>query len=580
MFHTTIKQEGIGTRMKFSNMKMGAKFNLLITGIIVFLTIIIGTVSYFLISKAMEQVYTERVQVVSQLGYQWLEENYEGNWLIKDGQLYKGSTRINGNYEILDKIGEITNGAVTIFQGDTRVATNIIDNGQRAIDTKADPEVIEVVLKNDKEYIGKADILGETHLTMYKPLKNKDGETIGMWLVGPKIKMIQDTVFKLIGVIIGVILVSGIVAIIVSMFMTKAIVRPIKLINTQLKDISEGEGDLTRELSVNSKDEIGELASSFNSMLQSLRKMIEQISKTSEQVATSSEQLTASADETSQATNQVVVSIQEIAQGADNQEKNVVESSTAIKEMAIGIQQVADTTSTVSELAMDTNKEAQAGNSSIQKSIQQMNIINTSVKASADVIRQLGEQSIEIGQITEAITDIAEQTNLLALNAAIESARAGEHGKGFAVVADEVRKLAEQSKESADQITNLINQIQKDTSKAVDMMDKGTEEVSLGVDVVTDIGKVFNKILTSIEEVTSQIQEVSAVTEEISSGTQQVSASMEQMANISQNANRNTQHVASISEEQMASMREITSAAGSLSEMAESLQDLVRKFKI
>ncbi|WP_010093556.1 methyl-accepting chemotaxis protein [Ornithinibacillus scapharcae] len=567
-------------KTKPKNLKIGMKINLFVTAIIVVLTLIIGVVSYFQITKSMEKVFEDRVRMSSELSLNWFNTAIKGDWAIINGDLYKGTVRMNDNHGIMESIGDLTGGAATIFQGDTRVATNVIDGEERATGTKADPRVLETVLKNGNEYIGKTDIVGVEHLTMYTPLKDKNGNVIGMWLIGPRIDSINSTITSLFTNLGVVIIISGIIAIVFSILFTRTIVRPILAINKQLKDISEGEGDLTKELQVKSKDEVGDLANSFNHMLGSLRDMIRQVGSTSDQVAAASEELTASAEETSQATGLVASSIQEVASGAEFQEKSAMESSEAMKELATGIQQVVETTSSVSELANETNQEANAGYQSIQDAITQMNSINDSVVDSAAVIKKLGDHSIKIGNIIEVITDIAEQTNLLALNAAIESARAGEHGKGFAVVADEVRKLAEQSKNSADEIAGLISQIQADTSNAVQLMDKGTKETTVGIDVVNNVGSGFQRILDSIGNVTNQIQEVSAVTEEMSAGIEQVNASLEEMARISQDSTSNSQQVAASSEEQMASMEEITASAESLSQMAEDLQKLVNRFKV
>lgn len=573
-------RKGKYEKMKIKNLKIKSKINLMIIVIILFLSIIIGCVTYFQVNKAMQDVFSDRVRVVSGLGYNWLDETYKGDWAIRDGDLYKGEVKINDNNELLDKMGEVTGGIANIFQGDTTVATNVIVDGERRTGQKADSSISEVVLNTEDTYVGEADIAGQKYLTMYKPIKDINGNTIGMWMVGPKIKVINDTVHSLLTMLIIVMLISGIMAIIYSVFFSRTIVRPIQIINKQLKEISDGEGDLTKELSVHSQDEVGELAHSFNRMIGSLRKMIGQIGSTSDQVAASSEELTASAEQTSRATSHIASSIQEVASGAEIQGQGAMEGSQAMKEMAIGMQQVAVTTSSVSELAAETNNEANLGNESIQKAIRQMNVIHASVSDSATVIKNLGEQSDKIGTITEVITRIADQTNLLALNAAIEAARAGEHGKGFAVVAEEVRKLAEQSKDSADQIASLISHIQVDTTQAVDLMNKGSVETSLGMDVIHETSEGFQKILRSIEEVTTQIQEVSALTEEMSASIEQVNASMEEMARISQSSANNTQNVASAAEEQMASMEEITASAASLSKMAENLQVLVNRFKL
>lgn len=565
---------------KFKGIKIGTKFTLFVIAVILFLSITIGIVAMYQIEKVMTKVYTDRVKVVSTLGYNWFSENYPGDWSIKNNELYKGNIKINDNSEFVDKIGKITNGAVTVFQGDTRVSTNIKVDGQRRNGTKADPKVTEIVLKSGKEYLGEADIVGTKYITMYRPIKDKNGDIIGMWLMGPPVNTISETVMSLITMFSITLIIIGCIAVGFSMLFIRGMVRPIRIMNEQLKDIAEGEGDLTKEVSIKSKDEIGELANSFNKMISSLRTMIQQISFTSEQVAASSEELTASTEQTKLGTDQIATSIQEVAIGADAQGQGANESSKAMQEITINIQQVSETVASVSGAATETSQEAYLGNESLQQVIKQMTHINEAVNESSSVIKQLGEHSKEIGKIIEAITGIADQTNLLALNAAIEAARAGEHGKGFAVVADEVRKLAEQSKESADHITTLINQIQRDTTHAVDVMDKGTKEMVVGMEVVHETGDGFQRILKSIEHVTGQVQEVTAISEEIAAGAEQVNASIEEMANIAQTSASNTQNVASAAEEQLASMEEILLSSSSLSNMAEDLQLLIKKFKI
>lgn len=388
-------------------------------------------------------------------------------------------------------------------------------------------------------------------------------------------KTVKNTKMQII--ILG--LIAILIAIVTALFMGRLISKPVTVIAESATRIATG--DLTvDEIQVKNKDEIGDLAHTFNHMVKNLRNLIEQVSFNSVQVAASAEQLTASAEQTTQATNQIAMSIQQVASGAEEQGQGANESTQAMREMATGIQQVATSTSDVSELAAETSREAINGNQSIQKVIYQMDTINEVVDRSASFVKDLGEHSNEIGNIIEVITSIANQTNLLALNAAIEAARAGDHGRGFAVVADEVKKLAEQSKESANQISGLIQRIQGDTVNAVEAMEKGTHEVKLGIDIVHEAEKGFQKIHGLIEQVTTQIQEASAISEEMSASVEEVNATVEEIARIAQISANNTQNVASASEEQLASMQEISSSANALSKLAEELQLQVSQFKM
>lgn len=380
-----------------------------------------------------------------------------------------------------------------------------------------------------------------------------------------------------------VILIISVIAIIagfaIALIINRNISKPVLLVSAAAEQIAAG--NLTIEdVQVTNKDEIGELANSFNEMKGNLRSLIGTVNVATEQVAASSEELMASAEQTNSATTQVVTAIQEVAGGAEIQNNYVEESSNGIKTMAVGTKKVALTTSTVTESAMEAAKQANIGSEYLNKVIEQMKSITVSTNDSNEVVKKLNDRSNEIGKIIEVITGIADQTNLLALNAAIESARAGEHGKGFAVVADEVKKLAEQSRQSANQIANLIQDIQDDTVHVVKTMNHGTEEVTEGMKLVEETGKTFDSILESIETVSSEIQEASAVSEEMAASVDQVSAAIEQVTRIAEGSVTSTAEIASASEEQLASMEEITASASSLARMAEELKEKVVAFKI
>lgn len=366
---------------------------------------------------------------------------------------------------------------------------------------------------------------------------------------------------------------------IVTFYISRILSRPLLTLSEAAKRIADG--DLTgKKIVVHNRDEIGELAASFNQMARNLRDVLEQVTMSAEQVASSSEQLTASAEQTSKATEQIALTIQDVAAGVEKQVQSVEETSEKIEQMSEGIQQISERAQNVSAIAMQTSEKASEGVKTVQTAVAQMNTVNDTVERLAGVVKGLGNRSEQIGKITEVISGIAAQTNLLALNAAIEAARAGEHGRGFAVVADEVRKLAEQSAQSAQQIASLIAMIQEETNEAVQSMETVQKEVANGTGAISTSGEAFRQIQTSVHEVAAQIQDVSASVQQMSAAVEQVAQSMQLVTQIAESAAAGTQEVSASTEEQLASMEEISASSASLAKMAEDLQSLVKRFNV
>jgi methyl-accepting chemotaxis protein len=385
---------------------------------------------------------------------------------------------------------------------------------------------------------------------------------------------------NLLVITIAVSIVVILIGIVTALFLSNMIVKPIRIVTGKLNEIASNEGDLTSRIDIKSKDEIGELAHSFNQMMNKLHQLIQQVANNAEQVAAASEELSASAEQTTKATEQISSTVQEVAIGTEHQVRSAEETAQTVNEMSIGVQQIASNSQQVANTATEALDKAGEGNESIQTAVKQMNSINKTVGNLGVVISSLGERSKEIGKIIEVITGISAQTNLLALNAAIEAARAGEHGKGFSVVADEVRKLAEQSSDSAQQIAQLVSTIQSETDKAVSSMENATKEVLGGIGVVEEAGMAFEQIQQSISDVAGQIQEVSSAVQQMSAGSEQMVHSIKTITEMTELTAAGTQEVSAATEEQLASMEEISHSSDSLSNMAEELQMVVSRFKV
>jgi methyl-accepting chemotaxis protein len=365
----------------------------------------------------------------------------------------------------------------------------------------------------------------------------------------------------------------------VGFYLVKRISKPITAIAAVAEQIAAGQ-IVKADVAYSGDDELRRLINSFGTMTENLQSLLQQTSQSTVLVANATGLLSANAEQSAQASNQIAMSIGEVASGSEKQIYAVQKTVAIVEEMAQGLDGVVASMNEVAEASQRTALAANTGNKEIVSAIKQMNHIETTVNSLAQVITKLGEQSQKIGQIINTISGIASQTNLLALNAAIEAARAGEQGRGFAVVAEEVRKLAEQSEDAAKQIATLIRDVQLDTESAVAAMNDGSRQVKVGSDVVNSAGQVFGEIETLIEAAAGKMHTVSADAQQMAERGEQIVASVRGIEAISKENAMYTQSVSAATEEQSAAMQEVASSSQSLENMVEELNAVVKRFRI
>ena len=475
-------------------------------------------------SEEMRQQATERQELNIRIAWELLNA-YGDDYYIRDGNLYAGNHQLNGDYQLVDRVKQLVGGTATIFMHDTRVTTNVMkEDGSRAIGTKlgAGP-VYDAIFGRGESYRGEADILGIPYFTAYDPIKNSAGEVVGILYVGINKNEFFAAIRKILSNITYTVIAFGLVICMISIqLVRKVVMQPVRQGIDMTREIARG--NLYTDLSINRKDELGELFEALDLMQAKLTEVIQGIRNGANEVRNSSEQVGQGNIELSQRTQEQASSLEEIA--------------SSMEQMTGTVNQNADNASEASNLAQKAREEADGSREIVGKAIAAMNTIKQS--------------SGKISDIIGVINEIAFQTNLLALNAAVEAARAGEHGRGFAVVASEVRNLAGRCTSAAKEIKELIQD-------SVDKVNDGTR-------LVNSSGEALEEIVLEVKKVSDIIIEIAAASREQSAGINQVNKALLQLDEM-------TQQNASLVEQAAA-------ASESMDAQAKDLSELVSYFKL
>lgn len=337
-------------------------------------------------------------------------------------------------------------------------------------------------------------------------------------------------------------LIALIVGIVITRLIVIGIVNPILRTNLILKDIANGQGDLTKRLAVNSTDEIGQLSGHFNNFMNKLQSVITDVVHSANQLSVSAEQMSQVSAESNQ--------------GISQQNNETIQVATAITEMSSTIEEVARNTENATNAAINADHEAQSGSRFVDETMDSIKALAAEIDSSSEVLDTLKSHSEGIGTVLDVIKGIADQTNLLALNAAIEAARAGEQGRGFAVVADEVRTLAKRTQDSTSEIERIISDLQSGADQAVSVMQSSKAKSNTTVEKGQQTSEVLLSVITAINTVLDMNTQIGTAAQEQSAVTQEVSGNITNIQTISEKtalgadlANRASQEVANLSSE-------------------------------
>ncbi|HQE65898.1 MAG TPA: methyl-accepting chemotaxis protein [Bacillota bacterium] len=448
------------------------------------------------------------------------------------------------------------------------VGTKLLEN-----EDKAFSELSETMLSSESGFTkfvenGEAKVVSFTTIPL-------SGWKLG--IVQPEEEVyaeINNTANKLIMAVVAVLLIMSIVVFLISASITK----PIEMLNRAAAQVAAG--DLTNRVKISSKDEVGQLADSFNTMTDNIKALVEEINNLSHTVSSYADQMTTSSHQAVTISEQMADAVSDLAKGADTQAQSVQEGLNKIMQLGENLKVIVENTNNASEASDQVHELIGEGMKAV--SLQNKKVAeNTNAGHNvASAIKSLDEKSKQIGEIVEVISSISNQTNLLALNAAIEAARAGEQGRGFAVVSDEVRKLAEQSSAATGKISNLIEEIKQGTENAVKEVETSELIIKEQETSVADVKRIFEIIASSVEQMRVKFVEVTKGTKNIDTETAEINEVISKLAVIAEGYAANSEEVAASTEEQVATLQEISANTNNLAEMAAKLKASLEKFKI
>jgi methyl-accepting chemotaxis protein len=569
-------------KISIRNLKIGWKYGMVLIMTIILFIISTGISGFFLrhVNKNINAIEQRGERAIK---YTELESLFRAKYIyITQYTIFGNKESIRAFEEQVEKFKKLKTELKSQLDGTVSQATldifeRMIQNDNKINDIFLN-KVVPAVERNLKaEYTiaqREADSLLQQSTYLLEELRKEVNEKRQVAIKGAKDHLTTTIKVLIVSIIISTIL-GAVILFIVS--------RSIRHNLNQVVDISNqiANGNLAvQKVNYDSKDEIGQLANSINTMLDNLRNIVSLIISTAKDVSNQSGQLTQSADEVRLGSEQVATTMQELSAGVEEQASSSSQIAHWIESLNQQIIQANQDGEMVVKSSNELLEMSNKGNTLMEDSVDQMNLINNIVQESVKKVEGLNHEVQQISQLVQVIKDIAGQTNLLALNAAIEAARAGESGRGFAVVADEIRKLAEQVGNSVADITNITKGIQDESHIVVESLQKGYQEVEEGTNQIKLTGQTFQDIRERVMQMADRIKNVDNNLHQIAKSSKEVNASVEQIASISEETAASVEQTSASVQQQYSSMEEIAKNAQSLSRLAEELTAMTNKFKL
>lgn len=565
-------------------LRLALKLSLTVIVPIILITVAGIVLSAVKQSDLSESLVEREVSGIARSVRQIYEELEQGSEFVMDGDtLSKGSQKLSGDYELIDKLKKEQDVELSLFYGDVRILTTLTDDtGKREINTKLSSQVYEKLQKGEDYFASDIELFGKPYSGYYVPLYQPGTKDIvGSIFCGRSQTQVNDglrgTVLSMAGVMIGIFAIAFIFVLV----MVRRIVKSLDGAVNNLGSVAKGILNFEMKAEILERgDEVGDMARAIQILVQSLHEIVANITQSSQSLGKFSDQFSESFEGISDSISSVNTAVEEIAGGATSQASETMNANQKVAEMG----QALEETSANVETLNSSSEKMKEYNQTAGNNLEELNVISEKTKESVIAVQKqtnlTNESAQQIREATELITDIADQTNLLSLNASIEAARAGENGKGFAVVADEIRNLSEQSRQSAERIVEIVTDLLGNSDTSVRTMNEVVQNIEVQNDKLSETGHMFDSLDAEINEVAAAITQIRQQTAALNKQKEMVTGIVDSLAAIAEENAASTEETSA----SMLKLNEIVEAChqatGQLTSLAEQLAENTKQFEI